>query len=83
MGEVDRPLRDEVISILNELQCRIDNSSVVKCISLLGLEDRFAQCFAQVPELTNVNQICQLSSNHFFLLQLIYFIRDYNSKGNN
>ncbi|CEG55962.1 pentapeptide repeat-containing protein [Legionella fallonii] len=83
LDEVERPLQDEVISILDELQYRIDNSSVGKCISLLGLEDRFAQCFAQVPELTNVNQICQLSSHHFFLLQLIYFIRDHDSKGHN
>ncbi|MBN9226682.1 MULTISPECIES: pentapeptide repeat-containing protein [Legionella] len=79
MEEVERPLQDEVISILDELQYRIDNSSSGMRISLLDLEDRFAQCFSQVPKLTNVNQICQLSSHHFFLLQLIYFINAHNS----
>lgn len=80
MDEVERPLQDEVISILDELRYLIDNySSAVKFISFSGLEDRFAQCLAQVPELTNVNQICQLCSHHFFLLQLIYFIRGHNS----
>lgn len=73
MNEEKLPLEDEIISILDECQERIDNAPIDdERISFEGLDSRLAQCLAKVPELTNLNQICQLSSHHFFLLQLLY-----------
>ncbi|STX39834.1 pentapeptide repeat-containing protein [Legionella feeleii] len=71
--EGDHSLQEEVISILDGLQNRIDRCSKDEMeISLWDLEKKFDLVFAKVPGLTNVNQICTLSSHHFFLLQLFY-----------
>ena len=79
--KIELPLQEEVISILDELQNRIDNPSMNdNTIPTGDLEDRFAQCFAKVPELTNVNQICQLSNHHFFLFQLLSSKNRHNSR---
>lgn len=68
MDEVALPLQKEVISILDEWQLRIDlTHRSDRLINIWDLDKRFGNCFAKVPGLTNVNQICQLSSHHFFL----------------
>ncbi|WP_454784529.1 pentapeptide repeat-containing protein [Legionella sp. WA2024007413] len=73
MDEIDPSLQKEVISILDEWQHHLDPTTYADCrVTVQNLDTRFENCFAKVPGLTNVNQICQLSSNHFFLLQLFY-----------
>lgn len=69
------PLQEEVISILDKLQDRLDHADDASEIYLSDLADKFSQCFTRVPGLTNVNQICHLSSHYFFLLQLFYYYK--------
>ncbi|WP_454784528.1 pentapeptide repeat-containing protein [Legionella sp. WA2024007413] len=72
--KVEHPLQAEVISILDRLQDRIDNTIPDMHIRFKKLRFKFNECVVKAPGITNVNQICQLSHHHFFLLQLFYFI---------
>ncbi|WP_454782176.1 pentapeptide repeat-containing protein [Legionella sp. WA2022007384] len=79
MNNEKPPLQEEVISILDELQHRIDGSPFPDCPVRTGdLDKKFGDCFTKVPGLTNVNQICQLTGKHFFLQQLFYLNSKYS-----
>ncbi|QMT61528.1 pentapeptide repeat-containing protein [Legionella sp. PC997] len=79
MDKEKHPLQEEVISILDEWKLQIDRAPFPDCRVTTGdLDKRFGNCFAKVPGLTNVNQICQLSGSHFFLQQLFYLDYKYS-----
>ncbi|MCW8470791.1 pentapeptide repeat-containing protein [Fluoribacter gormanii] len=77
--KAELPLQEEVISILDEWKLQIEQAPFPDYRITTGdLDKRFGNCFAKVPGLTNVNQICQLSGKHFFLQQLFYLDYKYS-----